>query len=896
MEATLKQFFGFSKFRPYQKEIVEIILGGQDCLVVMATGSGKSLCYQVPPLISNKTAVVISPLISLMQDQVMALKQRGIGAEYLSSAQNDQNAYTNAERGRYNILYMTPEKACLLPNSFWSRLLDSGICLLAVDEAHCISEWGHNFRVEYKQLDKLRDVLPNVPFVGLTATATEKVRDDIVKSLKMQYPRVTIGSFDRQNLFYSCKSFDRGSDFLNELVAEISTCVDKTESAIIYCTTVKGVEEIFKTLKEARIQAGMYHGQMSNKAREDSHRSFIRDEFYVMVATIAFGMGIDKPDIRLVIHYGCPKSLESYYQESGRCGRDGIPSFCRLYYTRSDFAKGDFYCSEANTADQRKAILESFAAAQRYCMLTTCRRKFLLEYFGEKYSSSSCGTCDNCTSSKKEIDMSREAFLLMACIQSCGGHWGLNLPVDVLRGSRSKKILDAHFDKIPFHGLGKDMSANWWKALASQLISQDYLVETFKDIYKTVRVGPKGIQFLNSCNPDYQPPLYLTLTPELAGDDASKDAIDDGVINNVGQGFDGLSQAEDKFYKMLQEERMKLAKDHGVAPYALCGDQTLRRITLLRPSTRARLANIDGVNQHFLKTYGDRLLQIIKHLSQELGLQLDGEPNAEPPTPCKVATIPKNKRLTPAKFEAWKMWQEGGLTARSIATHPSRGAPIKEETVTEYILEAGREGCSIDWARLCLEVRVTRETFNNIQEAVSKVGNKLKPIKAELPEEVSYTQIKVCLLMQEKGISPEVIASSNSEKGTSELSRGSSLPSPIEGAQSNTASLLDSVDHQMKVDSTRNNGILGNSEDATVDLTCSRKRPKLDEPQAVQSVYEEATEGSVLNWLKNFKDGVSLLDILEYFNGSREESVINLLNNLEGEFLIFKKNNFYHLM
>ncbi|KAL6516411.1 hypothetical protein OROGR_019716 [Orobanche gracilis] len=323
MESTLKKYFGFSNFRPYQKEIVENILQGEDCLVVMATGSGKSLCYQMPPLVVKKTAVVISPLISLMQDQVMALKQRGICAENLSSAQTDLNVYANAERGRYDILYMTPEKACLLPASFWSRLLDSGICLLAVDEAHCISEWGHNFSawVEYKQLDKLRDFLSDVPFVALTATATEKVRGDIIKSLKMQCPRITIGSFDRQNLFYIVKSFDRCNGFLNELVTEISACVDQRASTIIYCTTVKDVEEICKSLKQARIEAGMYHGQMSNKAREAFHRSFIRDEFYVMVATIAFGMGIDKPNIRHVIHYGCPKSLESYYQESGRWQR-----------------------------------------------------------------------------------------------------------------------------------------------------------------------------------------------------------------------------------------------------------------------------------------------------------------------------------------------------------------------------------------------------------------------------------------------------------------------------------------------------------------------------------------------------------------------------------------------
>ncbi|KAK3025837.1 hypothetical protein RJ639_041285, partial [Escallonia herrerae] len=341
--------------------------------------------YQVPPLVAKKTAIVISPLISLMQDQ------RGIKAEYLSSAQTDSGAQSNAESGYYDILYMTPEKACYVPSSFWSNMLNTGICLLAVDEAHCISEWGHDFRVEYKQLDRLREVLSNVPFVGLTATATKKVRFDIINSLKMKDPHVAIGSFDRTNLFYGVKSFNRGSSFMDELVGEISRYVANTGSIIIYCTTIKDVEQISNSLLEAGIQTGMYHGKMASKVREASHRSFIRDEFQVMVATIAFGMGIDKPDIRHVIHYGCPKSLESYYQESGRCGRDGVPSVCWLYYTRSDFAKADFYCAEAQSANQRKAIMESFMAAQRYCMLTTCRRKYLLDYFGETYKSEKCG-------------------------------------------------------------------------------------------------------------------------------------------------------------------------------------------------------------------------------------------------------------------------------------------------------------------------------------------------------------------------------------------------------------------------------------------------------------------------------------------------------------------------
>ncbi|XP_019166938.1 PREDICTED: uncharacterized protein LOC109162707 [Ipomoea nil] len=892
MDSTLKKYFGYSTYRPYQKEIIEKILEGKDCLVVMATGSGKSLCYQAPPLITKKTAIVISPLISLMQDQVMALKERGIKAEFLSSAQTNRSVQSNAESGLYDILYMTPEKACLLSTSFWSRLLKSGICLLAVDEAHCISEWGHDFRMEYKQLDRLRDALVEVPFVGLTATATEKVRRDIMNSLKMKDPHVAIGSFDRKNIFYGVKSFTHGSTFVNELVEEISKYVENANSTIIYCTTVKNTEEIFSSLIEAGIKAGIYNGQMSNKAREDAHRSFIRDEFYVMVATVAFGMGIDKPNIRHVIHYGCPKSLESYYQESGRCGRDGIPSICWLYYTRSDFAKADYYCREAQSADQRKAIMESFIAAQHYCLLAVCRRKYLLEYFGETCAYDKCGNCDNCTSSNKENDVSREAFLLIACIQSCGGRWGLNLPVDVLRGSRSKKILEAQFDKIPFHGLGKELPANWWKALAYQLISHGYLVETFDDVYRFVRVSPKGLQFLNSCNPDYQPPLFLPMTSEMVVDEGSGDTSTETRGNNglASTEFEGLSQAETQLYKMLLEERMKVAKANGTAPYAICGDVTLKKISLTRPSTKPRLANIDGVNQHFMKTYGDHFLQSLKHLCEELNLSLDGErctQNVQPSVSAKILTVPSNKKLTPAKFEAWKMWHEDGLSIQKIANFPGRAAPVKEQTIFEYILEAAREGYPVDWARFSYEIGVTREMFMNIASVVSRVGReKLKPIKTELPEEVTYSQIKAYLAMQELGISENVFPSNH--QATLATGEQSKVEEPIDHTSS--------VSPCEEIHSVSNLQTESTVTDEPDFSPISAKRQKIYAPEGRSPMKLEATEESLLSWLKKFDDGASLSDLLEHFNGSTENSLVDLLCNLEGEFLIFRRNDVYKLM
>ncbi|KAL3358829.1 hypothetical protein AABB24_015761 [Solanum stoloniferum] len=915
MQSTLKKYFGYTEFRPYQKEIIEKILDGKDCLVIMATGSGKSLCYQVPPLITGKAAVVISPLISLMQDQVMALKHRGIKADYLSSAQTGRGVQSNAELGHYDILYMTPEKACALPTSFWSRSLKAGMCLLAVDEAHCISEWGHDFRVEYKQLDKLRNVLLNVPFVGLTATATEKVRSDIINSLLMKDHHVAIGSFDRKNLFYGVKSFSRSSQFVDQLVEEISKYVDNANSTIVYCTTVKDTEEIFKSLLEAGIKAGIYHGQMANKAREEAHRSFIRDEFYVMVATVAFGMGIDKPNVRYVIHYGCPKSLESYYQESGRCGRDGVPSACWLYYTRSDFGKADFYSAEARSASQKKAIMEAFSAAQHYCMLSTCRRKYLLDYFADEYAHDDCGNCDICTSSMKEKDLSREAFLLMACIQSCGGCWGLNLPIGILRGSRSKKIVDAQFDKLPFHGLGKELSANWWKGLAYQLISRDYLVETFKDMYKTVSVSEKGLQFLRSSNPDHQPPLFLPETPEMDLDEKNIDTPSEtSEINGLAfKEFEGFSQAETQLYKILIEERIKLARATGTAPYAVCGDQTLKRISLTRPSTKARLANIDGVNQHFIKLYGDNFLQSIKRLSEACNLSLDGDPTSQTPVPSKTVTVPSNKKLTPAKFEAWKMWHEDGLTFKEIANFPGRAVAIKEQTVLEYIFEAAREGCKMNWTRFCEETGLKRETFLSIQNAVSKVGReKLKPIKTELPEEVSYGQIKAYLTMQEAGVSAEVFSSKSEQSCNedeclteiSEVLQNSIIPSDMQGdddiVEAPGITGINGASPPGKTEGAESHllteEIRKEAASSEGDFLIHKKRQRVEAAEGESFRALVATEESILSWLKNFDDGVTLSDLLEHFNGSTEKSLVNLLCCLEGEFLIYRKNNLYKLL
>ncbi|PIA41022.1 hypothetical protein AQUCO_02300062v1 [Aquilegia coerulea] len=625
-----------------------------------------------------------------------------------------------------------------------------------------------------------------------------------------------------------------------------------------------------------------------------------------MVATIAFGMGIDKPNIRCVIHYGCPKSLESYYQESGRCGRDGLASICWLYYTRSDFAKADFFCGDSQGI-QREAIMGSLMAAQKYCLSTTCRRKQLLEYFGESVASNHCGNCDNCTNIKSERDMSREVYLLISCIQSCRGCWGLNMPIDILRGSRSKKILHHEFDKLPLHGHGRDFSSNWWKALGDQLISKGYLQETVKELYRVVSVSTKGAQFLSSISGDNLPPLLLAVTAEMVDEEGHRNSsgkIEGDLKHFASLESEGFSEAEVRLYHMLLDMRSKLASITKIAPYAICGDQTIKKIALARPSTKARLANIDGVNQHFVVTYGDHIIQSVHDLSKGLNLLLDRTVSIQTDVTKKVLSAPKSLRnLSKTKHDAWRMWHEDGLTIEKIAKFPGRAAPIKEGTVFGYILDAAQEGYEINWKRFCEEIGMTQDIFLNIQGAILKVGSRerLKPIKEELPEQVSYSHIKVFLSLQDLGLSTEVFPGDQPLK--TEARSVASEPSlghdRIDLSKSNheaESSLNDEEDTPPCPVTVPNPGSIYStmqpqtSEGETSPRKCRRVAVKEEDNLVLQ-----ATEESILELLK-IRDGVSLADIVDHFKGSDEKSVVELVSLLEGEFTIYRKNKLYIIL
>lgn len=597
--ATLQDFFGFNQFKGEQKEIISTLLSGQDTFVIMPTGGGKSLCYQLPALLSKGTTIIISPLIALMKNQVDLVRSFGgrdgvahfmnssLGKKELEKVKNDVRS------GLTKMLYIAPESLTKEENVLF--LKDIHVPFVAVDEAHCISEWGHDFRPEYRRIRQIVENIGDQPIIALTASATPKVQEDIIKNLKMKSPKVFLSSFNRPNLYYEVKPKSSNDKVLREIISYIKR--NSGKSGIIYCLSRKSVEDIAEKLRVNDIKALEYHAGLDSNTRAKHQDAFLMEKVDVIVATIAFGMGIDKPDVRFVIHYDVPKSLESYYQETGRAGRDGILSECLMYYSYKDLTKLAKFLNDKPVAEREvgaQLLIEMTSFAEN----SSCRRKALLHYFGENYVSSDCETskmCDNCRHPKEKVQAQDELKLVLEAVKETVVKITSENLVQLITGEPHQFIKNYGLDKSEFFGEGKDKKINLWKSVIRQAIHDNYLVKDIES-YGTLVITELGEAFINKPEP-----YTVTLDAEY------ETFIDnDDMESASGAGMDEV------LFNMLKDLRKRVASQNNVPPYIIFQDPSMEEMAIKYPLDLKELSQIVGVSTSKATRYGKPFLELIQ--------------------------------------------------------------------------------------------------------------------------------------------------------------------------------------------------------------------------------------------------------------------------------------------
>ncbi len=589
---TLKQHFGYSDFRPLQEAIIQDALAGRDVFVLMPTGGGKSLCFQLPALMRDGLTIVVSPLISLMKDQVDALQTSGIAATFLNSTLDRQEAtarWRGLHRGEYRLLYVAPER--LMLDTFLERTLNWNIAQIAIDEAHCISEWGHDFRPEYRELKKLRTHFPDVPVIALTATATERVRVDIVKQLKLREPRCYVASFNRPNLSY--RVVPKSAPY-EQLLAFIRS--RPNESGIVYCASRKSTDSLARNLNEDGLSAKPYHAGLTAAERTKNQELFLRDDVRVITATIAFGMGINKPNVRFVLHYDLPKNLESYYQETGRAGRDGLPSECVLLFSASDVVKQLHFMDE-KSEDEARIAREQLRQMVHYAETRECRRATLLRYFGEQYANPSCESCDNCLTPRETFDGTVPAQKFLSCVHrihaKSGFGFGLNHIVEVLTGADTQAIRQRRHNELSTYGIGRDLKRDAWQAIGRELLRLR-LVDCAPGKFATLSLTSAGLETLRKRSP-------ITLTKHI------------DVAEKAARTRTGAIECDEALFECLRVLRRKLADERDVPAYVIFSDVSLREMARSYPTTASAFRRIPGVGEQKLKDFAEPFLNEIRH-------------------------------------------------------------------------------------------------------------------------------------------------------------------------------------------------------------------------------------------------------------------------------------------
>ncbi|WP_225889320.1 DNA helicase RecQ [Halomicronema hongdechloris] len=687
LEKALKHYFGYDQFRRQQRPIIEQVLKGRDVLVVMPTGGGKSLCYQLPALMKLGITVVVSPLIALMQDQVDSLQDNGIAATFLNSTQSWQQVRSQEAAllaGKIKLLYVAPER---LVNPNFLQLLDRlsqtvGLATFAIDEAHCVSVWGHDFRPDYRQLSILRQHYPQVPILALTATATERVRQDIMAQLWLRDPGIYIASFNRPNLYYEVRPKPR--DAYADLCQQLHQW---SGAGIIYCLSRKRADELAARLRQDDIDALPYHAGLSDQVRREHQQRFIRDDVRVIVATIAFGMGINKPDVRFVIHYDIACTLEGYYQASGRAGRDGETAHCILYFSYADVATAEFLIGQKSDPQEQRLARQQLRQMIDYAESTVCRRTIQLGYFGEDYPGN-CGHCDNCLHPPPLEDWTIEAQKFLSCVARCRERFGMGHIIDVLRGSRKQRIFDLGHDQLSTYGIGKDRSVDEWRLLGRSLLHQRLLSET-TDGYPVLKLTGASWQILRQ-----QASVQVAIPERLS------------QPRQIAEDNDPTSQ---QLLQHLRSLRKRLADDQGVPPYVVFTESSLRQMAQQRPQTLTAFGHISGVGNRKLAQYGQVFTQAIREFCQDNRL-----PRVAPKSVASVASRPGSRRYRPptdTHFLTLQLHQQGlppdqiarqrRVTLRTIHNHLERLILADQAVDLERLVSPERQ----DAIRIAIQVR-----------------------------------------------------------------------------------------------------------------------------------------------------------------------------------------------
>ena len=598
LEGTLRRVFGYHAFRPLQREIIQDSLAGRDVFALLPTGGGKSLCFQLPALRRPGLTVVISPLIALMKDQVDALRANGVGAACLNSSLDDaarREAWRRLHRGEIRLLYVAPER--LFAGTMLEELARWQLGAVAVDEAHCISEWGHDFRPEYRQLSQLRERFPTVPFLALTATATQRVREDIVRQLHLRDPATYVASFNRPNLTYRIEAKGQTAERIARLAR-----ARKGEAGIVYCASRNATEALAERLVKEGVKALPYHAGLTPETRAANQERFLRDEVQVMCATIAFGMGINKPNVRFVLHHDLPKNIEGYYQETGRAGRDGLPSECILYFSPGDVAKQIAFIDEKTDENERAVASAQLRQMVHYAESAGCRRVSLLGYFGETFPPGGCGACDNCLSPREDYDGTVHAQKFLSCAyrvrQKSGFDVGLNHLVAILTGSEAEGVLRWQHHTLSTFGIGKEMGRNEWGAIGRELVRLGLLQQAPGQM-PTVSLTTEGLAALRE-----RRTVRLTKPRETPKASVPRSSTPSGSI-----------ACDEVLFEKLRRLRKRLADEQGVPPYIVFGDVSLRHMARDYPTTERDLLAVPGVGETKLRVYGDEFLgEIQEHV------------------------------------------------------------------------------------------------------------------------------------------------------------------------------------------------------------------------------------------------------------------------------------------